>query len=55
MSWPKFTRDPDRIEKDKTSGLTLYGFDDKSEKTTDWYNKDGGIEAVTPTPFDEDE
>ena len=52
MSLFKNFKDPDRIEKDKMSKMTFYGYDN-DDCTTDWYDKNGNIDCITPTPHDD--
>lgn len=43
----------DRIS--KSDGQTFYGYDDKEEGTTDWYDKNGMLDCTTPTPHNDDD
>ena len=47
---------PDRTEKNKSDGQTLYGIDYKDGSgETAWFTKDGSLDSITKTPRDDDE
>lgn len=42
--------DYDRIDVNDSDGQVFYGYDDEDTGTTTWYDKDGGLDCITPTP-----
>ncbi len=52
MFSPNFSREPDRVDKNESDGMTFYGFD-RGDGVTDWYTADGRLDSYTDTPSDD--
>ena len=49
-----FRRNPDRTGRNDSDGQTFYGYD-TDDGRTEWYTKDGYLDSVTVTPYDDDD
>ncbi|MCF2601700.1 hypothetical protein I6E26_09130 [Anaerovibrio lipolyticus] len=45
----------DRISKNESDGRIFYGYDDKEDGTTTWYDEYGNLDSRTDTPSYSDE
>lgn len=46
-------RDYDRVDVNEDDGQKFYGYDSDDGKTA-WYDENGGLDCITPTPDDDD-
>lgn len=49
-----FGKKPDRIVQNDSDGQIFYGYDHK-DGTSDLFNKDGSMDSIIKTPYDEDD
>ena len=44
----------DRVSINPSDGQRFFGFDDEDDGTTAWYDEDGNLDCILPTPRDYD-
>lgn len=47
MTEPNDFDDADRIYTNESDGKTFYGYDDKENRETTWYDSNGDLDCVT--------